>query len=266
MRAHLITVTAAALALAVSGCGTGTAPPASTTARDADGIPPAVSTAWPDPCARIAGCTEIARVDVDGDGIPDRVGITISREAPPPQVAYGEATIGVLVASGSTVNRIDVQSPGVLPGTDSAPQPYVGAYPISRRNGADLVFHTQVGGGNSEQFAVIGWSAGKPSLVIRPPVLNANYPDPAVWYIGSSHGVHEWVTCGDGAAVTMNKLSAPTAEGIPLPGGGIHEENHFAFDGNQWTPTGSENIADNNFSYDFDPHTQTFQCEDRARR
>jgi hypothetical protein len=262
----LVSAAALALAVAVVGCAESATSEAPNTAHNAFGTPPAVSATAADPCTGIAGCTEIARVDVDGDAALDRVGITISRETPPPQVAYGEATIGVLVASGSAVNRIDVHSPGVLPGSDSAPTPYVGAYPISRKNGADLVFHTQLGGGSSEQFAVVGWSGGKPSLVIRPPVLNANYPDPAVWHIGSSHGVHEWVTCADGAAVTMNKLSAPTAEGIPIPGGGIREEDHFAFDGGQWSPTGSENVADDNFSYDFDPHTQTFHCEDKGTK
>jgi hypothetical protein len=135
-----------------------------------------------------------------------------------------------------------------------------------RKDAADLVLHTQRGGGSSEQFAVIGWQAGAPASVARPPELDANFPDATVWYIGSSHGVHEWVTCADGAAVTMNKLSAPEAEGIPLPGGGIREENHFAFENAQWSPNGSENVADNNFSYDFDPHTQTFQCPDQGGR
>lgn len=261
MRIQLI---AAALVLLVSGCGEEAGAPQPDPGIHRSGAASAGSALAADPCAGIADCTEIAKADVDGDGVLDRVGITISRQAPPPQVVVGKATIGVVIATGSRVARLDVQSPGMLPGSTSAPTPFVGAYRISREDGADLVFHTQLGQGNSEQFVVIGWSSGQPAPVSRPPELNANYPDAAVWYIASSHGVHEWVTCGDGAAVTLNKLSAPTAEGMPIPGGGIREENHFAYAANEWTPTGSENIADSDFSYDFDPHTQTFQCQDRV--
>jgi hypothetical protein len=46
--------------------------------------------------------------------------------------------VGVLIATGSTVKRIDVQSPGALPGTQADPHPYVGAYRISRTTGSDL--------------------------------------------------------------------------------------------------------------------------------
>lgn len=184
---------------------------------------------------------------------------------PPPQVAYGEATISVIVAVGPGLQRIDVTSPGALPGTNADPDPYVGAYRISRTTGADLVLHTRLGQGNSEQFVVIGWRGGHPELVNAPPSGISN-PAPGVWYFGSSHGIHEWVTCSDGAAVTFNRLSAPTAEGIPLPGGGIREENFFSYDGLAWLPAGSKNVADDNFSYDFSPHTETFQCQDQGRR
>lgn len=265
MKPYLIFVTVCVVALAASGCVNRSTPTQSITSSG-NGAASAPANAAADPCDGVAGCAEVATVDVDGDGAPDRVGMTISRETPPPQVVFGNATIGVLIASGATVHRIDVHSPGALPGTESQPTPYVGAYRISRGNGADLVFHTQLGHGNSEQFVVVGWSAANPTLVVRPPVLNANYPDPAVWYVMSSHGQHEWMTCADGAAITANKLSAPTEEGIPIPGGGIREVNHFTFDGTQWFPSGSDNIADNDFSYDFDPHTQTFQCEDQGTR
>lgn len=267
MRTELLAL--AMVGLAVAGCGTPGSSPTTDTGQShsLSTVPTAASSeSAPDPCAGIDGCREVATVDVDGDGALDRVGIAVAQQPPPdPQVVYGEATITVAVAtSGAHVARIDVNSRGILPVTSAGPQPYVGAYRISRKAGADVVLHTQLGQGNSEQFAVIGWQGGQPVLVDRPP-SDANADVTGVWYIGSSHGVHEWVTCADGAAVTMNKLSAPTAEGIPIPGGGIREENLFVFNSDTWSPNGSKNIADNNFSYDFDPHTQTFQCEDQSQ-
>jgi len=140
----------------------------------------------------------------------------------------------------------------------------VGAFRISRERGADLVLHTRRGSGNAEQFVVIGWQNDSPAFVVRPPELNANYGNQSIWYMSSSHGVREWVTCADGAFVTINKLSAPEAEGVPLPGGGLREEDHFAFDGSEWKPAGSSIEPDNDFDYKFDPHTQTFLCQDQA--
>ncbi len=258
------------MCLALAGCGTpAPTPPVSSPTGGQPAAAPTATAAPPaapaDPCTGIGGCREVATVDVSGDGTPDRVGVSVVRRPPPdPQVVYGGATVTVSVATDSTVHRIDIDSSGILPGSDADPQPYVGAYRISRTTGADLVLHIQLGQGNSEQFAVVGWQAGQPALVGRPPA-DANAAPTDVWYIGSSHGVHEWVTCADGAAVTLNKLSAPTAEGIPIPGGGIREENLFVFDSGAWSPNGSKNVADDNFSYDFNPHTQTFQCTDQAQ-
>jgi hypothetical protein len=257
-----IAAVVAASTIAVAGCGHTSG---STDATDA-ATTPRTSTAA-DPCATAGpGCRQVAVVDVDGDGAPDRVGVAVTVEPPEPQIAYGDATVHVFIASGANVSSIDVHSPGVLPGIDdNDPKPYVGAYRISRTQGADLALHTQLGGGSSEQFVVIGWNGGRPALVPRPPQLSANYPDPAIWYIGSSHGVHEWITCGGGAAVTLIRQSAPSSEGIPLPGGGIRESNHFTFVNGEWSPNGSENKADNDFSYNFDPNTETFACDDQAR-
>jgi hypothetical protein len=261
MNARTTTATVAALALLASGCaGAKTAPAGGSGAGQATSSVGVVAAApATDPCAGIADCTEVARVDADGDGNPDRVGVTVLR-------APGDSgvTVSVLIATGSTVKRIDVQSPGALPGNQAQPQPYVGAYRISRTTGSDLVLHTELGQGNAEQFVVIGWTAGNPTLVASPPDSMTNQSDPGVWYTSSSHGVQDSVTCTDGAAITMNKLSAAVEEGMPVPGGGIRQQDHFTFDGSQWQPNGSENVADSSFSYNFDPQTQTFRCQDQA--
>jgi hypothetical protein len=266
MRTQLVVLTV--VGLSVAGCGNPGSSPTDTSmgAPQSRSAPAAESSASApvDPCTGIAGCREVAPVDVDGDGTADRVGISIYQAPPPPQVVYGDTTITMSIAVGPHVQRIDVKSSGDLPVKDGSRQPYVGAYRISRKTGADLVLHTLRGQGQAEQFAVIGWQGGQPKLVNRPP-RDANAQATDVWAMGSSHGVHEWVVCADGAAVTMHKLSAPIAEGIPIPGGGIHEENAFVFDSGAWSANGSKNVADDNFSYDFDPHTQTFLCEDQAQ-
>jgi hypothetical protein len=245
----------------VAGCTSGSdnSGPSSggSVARTVDSGSPSTAVAVADPCDGAgAGCAQVAEADVDGDGAVDRVGIIVDRPT---------AAITVRAAAASGVSEIRLGIDGQQPSGGSPAGVFVGAYRISRTSGADVVLHTQVGQGNADQFAVIGFGGGNLVRVPRPPALSANYPDPDVWYIGTSHGVHEWVTCDQGASVTMSILSAPTAEGIPLPGGGIRESNHFAFNSGTWTPTGSENVADANFSYDFDPHTQTFQCEDQRR-
>lgn len=219
-----------------------------------------------DPCTGISSCREVATVDVDGDGVPDRLGLSVVRQPPQsPQVAYGGAVITVAVATGDKVHRIDVDSSGNLPGYGGDPQPFVGAFLISRKAGADLVLHTEIGAGNAERFAVIGWQDGRPMRVNRPP-YNANTASVEVWFISSSHGVREWVTCSDGAAVTITTLSAAVREGVPVPGGGTRKEQRFAYDSGAWSPASSETIADDNFTYHFDPHTETFQCEDKSTR
>ena len=259
VRTHLLAI--ALTGFAICACSS----QAATSTYSTNGAAPMSTITSTDPCTGIDGCREVATVDVDGDGALDRVGVATTQQLPPSHnVAVGEATVTVAVAVQSTVSRIDVNSPGLLPGFDSFPQPYVGAYRISRTNGADLVLHTKMGQGAPEQFAVIGWKDRRPILVDRPPAEADDSRSASVWYIGSSHGIREWVTCSDGAAVTMNRLSAAVAEGLPVPGGGIREENLFVFEGDSWLPNGSRNIADNNFSYDYDPHTQTFQCEDQA--
>ena len=245
-----------AVALSLGGC----AGPGRQLLSGASQAPPSAAT---DPCTGVAGCVEAATVDVDGDGNLDRVGVVVVAEQPPPQVAFGRATVTAMISTVDGVKRLDMQSPGVIRGIDTGnPQPFVGAFRISRKGSADLVFHTKQGSGSSEEFQVIGWAGGEPKLVPRPKPERAplDEPDNVVWYVGSSHGVHEWVTCGD----TWNKLLAPTSEGIPIPGGGIRQSDHFDYDGNQWNPMGSENSADADFSYDFDPDKDTFQCEDLA--
>lgn len=264
--------------LVLAGCSAAPAgPPASEAAptstaatTSAPTTSVATTTAAPrpavDPCAGVTGCVRVASVDVDGDGARDNVGITVTRDAPPPQVAFGKATITVLVSHDGAVVTTQVDSPGVLAGDGGLRDAYVGAYKISRDSGADLVLHTQLGGGSAEQFVVVGWDGAGLAVVPAPPAgMSVTNPKVGVWLLASSHGSRDTVSCGVGAGVTVQRLSAASQEGEPIPGGGVRESNHFAFVDGQWEPTGSENVPDTTFSYDFDPNTQTFDCADQGR-
>lgn len=219
-----------------------------------------------DPCAGVAGCVAVANVDVDGDGVRDSVGIAVTRVAPPPQVALGKATITLRVSHAGQVATRQVDSPGALPGSGAPTDVYVGAYKISRTTGADLVLHTQLGQGSPEQFVVIGWDGAGLSVVPAPPTgTSVTNPKSGVWLFASSHGARDTTSCANGASITVQRLSAASMEGEPIPGGGLRESNHFAFVDGHWDPTGSENVPDSSFSYNFDPHTQTFDCADQGK-
>lgn len=267
--AQLVMSSLVLTACAESTVGQGSPEPssASTSAvADATASANAMATRSVDPCAGVAGCMAVANVDVDGDGVSDSVGIAVTREAPPPQVVFGKTTITVRVGHAGRVATRAIASPGALPGSGSPKDVYVGAYRISRTAGADLVLHTQLGQGSPEQFVVVGWDAAGLTAVPAPPTgTSVTNPKPDVWLFASSHGAHDTASCANGANVTVQRLSAATVEGTPVPGGGLRESNHFAFVDGQWNPTGSENVPDSSFSYSFDPHRQTFDCADQGK-
>jgi hypothetical protein len=258
---------AGAVLMAVAGCsGHMTSAPA-TTGSGGGSTASGGAAQVADPCAGgPAGCVALGTVDVDGDGALDAVGVTVGQQPPPdPNLAYGPATITVRVATASGVHEIRVDNPdGNLP-SGSPADVLTGAYPISRPVGADLVLHTAAGHGDSDKFVVIGWGGGDLVRVPRPPQSAANFPDPNIWYMQESHGTQEWVTCPGNGSITLVTKSAPSAEGIPLPGGGIRQSDKWSFAAGQWTPAGSENIADNEFSYDFDASVDTFKCDDQRK-
>ncbi|TSE00807.1 hypothetical protein FOS14_07325 [Skermania sp. ID1734] len=244
MRRALFTITAT-VTVALTGCSNSSSNP--TTA-----LRPTPAS----PC-QTSSCRIVSKADINGDGSLDLVGLAFT----PDQTSTPEFPEGTLTVRVSTPDGI--QQTQVAKSSGPAPNNYyVGAFRISRRSGADLVFHTVEGLGNAEQFVVIGWTDGHLIQIPTPPDPQPVQRDPNIWYFNSSHGQHYWATCGSGAEVTLNKLRAAVEEGIPIPGGGLRESNHFAFQNGSWTPTGSENVADNTFSYtDFHPDTDTFQCD-----
>jgi hypothetical protein len=210
-----------------------------------------------DPCeGGPGGCVSVGKVDVDGDGVIDAVAIA-SRENP--------ATITIRVATADGIHERLLQ-PEQLPIPDE-PLPagaFVGAFIISRTKGADLVVQSRFGRGDSDEFHVIGWRDGELVDVPRPPVV-AGDADPAGWSFFGSHGNLVWVTCDGDAAITVNNHSAPTAEGIPIPGGGILQSDHWKFTDGQWTAQGSENVQAGDVRYDPSGRDVVFRCEDQRR-
>ncbi len=228
-----------------SWTGVESTPQASVAAQPA---PPA------DPCADgPLGCRPAGFADIDGDGFPDAVGITTQGALTTVRVATAGGTYEY---QASSPNEVAIDSRGVL----------IGAFGISRSRGADLVLHTEVGQGGPDRFVVIGWRDGALTAVPAPPDPGQPRSDSDTWYLMESHGKQQWVTCASGGSMTFNIQSAPTAEGIPVPGGGVLESNHWTFTGSEWSPEGSKNVPRSDFSYNFDAHTQAFQCEDQLQR
>jgi hypothetical protein len=254
----------------VTGCSDGGGSGAGSGSSGGGGgsVPGVTQSAVADPCAGEApGCVTVGDADVDGDGALDAIGVIVDRQPPSsPNVVNGPAsvTVRVAVAGGTQEMRVD-STTGMLPGEGTARDVFVGAFLISRpKGGADLVLHTSLGAGNADEFAVIGWGSGGLTRVPPPPVAQGNFGDAANWVVMESHGTAAWVTCDGNASITMVTQSAPTAEGIPIPGGGLRESDHWKFANAAWTPMGSENVADDSNPYTSGPQP-VFRCEDQRR-
>lgn len=216
-----------------------------------------------DPCAGIRGCDEVAVADVDGDGTPDRIGISVVIQPPPPKVAFGQATITASISTAGGLKRIDISSDGILRGIEGKPddhaKPYVGAYRISRTKGADLVIETSINQGSYARYAVIGWSGDRPALVSPPEALTSKV-HPNQWILGSSEGSRHWVSCADGAAITATLLHEGYGN---APGAALKEVDRFVFHDGDWMPNGSDNLPDNTDDW-LTKKTPDFDCPDQA--
>lgn len=257
----LSVICAATFALGVlSACSdSGTEPPPDgLTNTSAEPMPPAdAGPAKPiDVCPDTEpGCEYIADADVDGDGILDQVGIANS----------GDQVTAIVGINGER-HEIEMQVPATNRYSDPA-EIYRGAFLMSRSVGADLALHLAPGQGNAEQFAVISWDGARLVALPQPPTADrTGLQRPGVWYLGSSHGKRDSITCGDPGEIVVVRLTAARSEGQPIPGGGRREENSYTFVGNSWQPAGSDNQADTSFSYNWDAHQNAFQCDDQGKR
>ncbi|MDT5101325.1 MAG: hypothetical protein QOC76_5062 [Mycobacterium sp.] len=250
-----------------AGCSGGGGSNSSGSGVDGGPAPSATKSAVADPCAGgPPGCATVGKADVDGDGGLDVIGVIVDRQPPSsPNVVNGPASVTVRVATAGGTQEMRVDSiTGMLPGGGTAQDVFAGAFLISRPQGADLVLHTDLGAGNADQFAVIGWRGGGLTRIPPPPVAQGNFGDAAYWVMMESHGSMAWATCDGDASITLVSQSAPTAEGIPIPGGGLRESDHWKFVNAAWTPMGSENVADDSNPYT-DEQQPVFRCEDQRR-
>lgn len=226
--------------------------------------PAAVSVA--DPCAAgPAGCEQLGTVDVDGDGVADRVGVA-TQWLTPEQHEIGAVLTTVRVATATGIRQREVNGTLIF-GDQSGPRDLlIGAYPISRTQGADLVLHTARGQGGPDEFVVLGWSGNDLAPVPQPAIAESYPGDPGVWQLSESHGRQHWVSCSSGGSISVTSEAAGESTGGTLPGGGIIETDHWTFTNGQWSPAGSENAASDDFSFHIDAHKDAFKCEDQLQR
>ncbi|MET9328465.1 hypothetical protein [Tsukamurella sp. NPDC003166] len=225
-----------------------------------------------DPCAGVAGCVQVAVVDVDGDGSLDRVGVVNQAEdfingGTPDPTTKSAGPITALVGIGQKVHRLTVESGGL---TFREPaEIYRGAFAMTRTPGADLVLHTAIGQGGSDMFAVISWDGNALVTVAPPQPLIANAA--GLWAMASSHGYRDSIRCTEPGEIVRVRLATSLQDGNRNldKNGGKREEDKYTFAGGAWQPAGSENFADNSLSYTdgWSSHANAFgECKNLGRK
>jgi hypothetical protein len=109
-------------------------------------------------CTGVKGCHVVARVDVDGDGRTDQVGVVGSKLA-----TGGSITVRVRTATGHTL---------ATTGRDVHwfAKPFFGAVPLDGRAGAEIVVGSTMGA-NYEEFRVVTYRGGKLVTLDAPPMV-----------------------------------------------------------------------------------------------
>lgn len=254
--ATLATVALSTVAALLAGC-TDDGTPKAATSPATDGAGAGGTGQAPEPidvCAQTTGtCAHVADADIDGDGQADQIG-----------VAYGPG-VEVIVGSNGAAHRLQVTTETSGIGYTEPAEIYRGAFLLTRPTGADIALHLVRGGGGSERFAVVTWDGSALQRVPQPP--SASRPmtgDPDIWYLGSSHGVLDFVICRAPGEIAMARLTAGVREGIEVPGGARRTDEYFTFGDGHWTAAGSGSVQDPSHSYSWDAHTGAFQCEDQG--
>lgn len=167
-RLHLPFLALALVVLTAAGCSAGSATPRSTaTGVPSTGTPstpfpsatstgPASSTPAPAVCSGVAHCTTAARVDVDGDGRADQVGVAGERLAD-----GGSVTVRVRTATGRLLKTTGHDVHWFA-------KPYFGAVAVDGEPGAEIVVGDTMGA-NYEQFRVVTYRDGRLVTLKAPP-------------------------------------------------------------------------------------------------
>lgn len=113
-------------------------------------------------------------------------------------------------------------------------------------------------------FPVVGWRGNDLAAVSPPP--GDEFTDGDSWALGTTESSTRWVTCPSGGTITLNTQIWPISEGIPNPNGGVVKVDQLKFAGGGWSSTGSTSYPKTDVDYNFDDHTQSFQCKDQMQR
>jgi hypothetical protein len=151
-------------------------------------------------CSGVPTCTRVAKVDVDGDGRPDQVGVASSK----PEDG-GSITVRVRTANGLTTQTTGrkVRWFG---------KSFFGAAPLDGEDGAEL-FVGDTMGAHYEQFRVITFRNGKLVTLNAPPLVWSKTGAHAFtprWGVDGSWAFNTGVTrresAKQGVTVTMKSL------------------------------------------------------------
>lgn len=209
----LTTLLAACALFVVAGCG-GTSESTdagtdSTPTTTVENVESAVERAPAgNPCDDTRGpCEVVASVYVDGDGNSDNVGIELV-----------DSLVSVRIDTGDGVSTASVEDKHVLRQDTTPSNVFVGAFRLTREQGADIVVDDRFGLGGAELFGVIGWEAGGPVVVPAP--TGATYPEalPTEWAIPTER-LRMLIRCPKPGSVGGVTTEGDISYGIPTPGG-----------------------------------------------
>lgn len=201
------------------------------------------------PCENARGaCESVAIVDVDGGGRPDDVGIEL-----------WDGRIVVRIDTGSELAMIDVEDQHIIR-TDLTPSGvFVGAFPITRADAADVVVDAKFGLGGYELFAVVSWDDGP---VLAPAPEGARAP---------TGGASEWAfpteeftvlaRCPEPGSIEILTSQGDSSFGDPVPGGAYTETVTSRWAEGRWASATAQRVAGETMRSGKVARTSTFECD-----
>ncbi|ORI21170.1 hypothetical protein [Rhodococcus sp. 1168] len=201
------------------------------------------------PCDGTRGlCEVVASVDVDGDGNSDNVAIELV-----------DGLVNVHIDTGGTVSTASVEDKHILRSDITPSNVFVGAYHITREQGADIVVDGKFGLGGSELFGVIGWDDG-PVVIPAPPVLASDFDDATAWTV-PTEGLRVLVRCPQPGSVGVVTTEGDSSYGTPTPGGAYTETVTSDWANGEWAEKDTNRVSGEYTSSNRLAKTGTFECE-----
>lgn len=261
-RVKHVHVLAISVALLIGGCGADEAATLSTDSGDsalasvtdvpAEGnpeTPTPPSTPAGNPCAGTRGaCEVVASVDVDGDNNPDNVGIELV-----------DAQITVRIDTGTSLTTTSVPNKHIFPDDITPSGVFVGAFNITREQGADIVVDAKMGYGGFELFGMIGWDDGPVSVPAPEGVISPG--ETAYMWAVPTEMYRVFVRCPEPGSVGVVKTEADVSFGIVTPGGAYNETTTSRWVGDHWTVADTNRVPGQYVSADRSALSGTFECQ-----